>query len=326
MRLRFRAGLLRLDRRRVIVYRPSLTTGEVARAIGSPAFAEVGDRFDAIAYGGRPAEQEDAEAAQARLGGGARGDASCSRRSREGRLALGAVAVVVAVNLVTRGRRRVRSPAPRARARRRSRPRRRASPPGPSSRAAPAARCGALRERPSDDTLPAEGTVVMLDPESFTRGQARALRRFAERGGRVVAGGAEPGDVARRARRRRARPALGRRRRAAARACSCPLPRPAPPRAVRTAEAGVWEAPAARCRWSAGDDGPIVARPGGRRRPDRPARRRVAAPEPAARRGRQRRAGARAGRARPGRPSSRACTATARRPGSRRCPPASAGR
>lgn len=64
VRLRFRAGLLRLDRRNVIVYRPSLTTGEVARAIDSPAFVEVGDRFDAIAYGGRPAEREDAEHAR----------------------------------------------------------------------------------------------------------------------------------------------------------------------------------------------------------------------------------------------------------------------
>ena len=64
VRLRFRAGLLRLDRRQVIVYRPSLTTGEVARAVASPAFREVGDRFDAIAYGGRPAEQEDAEHAR----------------------------------------------------------------------------------------------------------------------------------------------------------------------------------------------------------------------------------------------------------------------
>jgi Domain of unknown function (DUF4129) len=66
VRLRFRAGLLRLDRRRVIVYRPSLTTGEVARSVGSPAFREVGERFDAIAYGGRPADREDAE--QARRG------------------------------------------------------------------------------------------------------------------------------------------------------------------------------------------------------------------------------------------------------------------
>ena len=64
VRLRFRAGLLRLDRRNVIVYRPSLTTGEVARAVGSPAFREVGDRFDAIAYGGRAAERDDAEHAR----------------------------------------------------------------------------------------------------------------------------------------------------------------------------------------------------------------------------------------------------------------------
>jgi hypothetical protein len=64
VRLRFRAGLLRLDRRRILVYRASLTTGEVARAIHAPAFAEIGARFDEIAYGGRPAEPADAEAAQ----------------------------------------------------------------------------------------------------------------------------------------------------------------------------------------------------------------------------------------------------------------------
>lgn len=52
----------------------------------------------------------------------------------------------------------------------------------------------ALRDRPADATLPADGTVVLLDPDGFTRGQAQALRRFAERGGRVVAGGVDPGD------------------------------------------------------------------------------------------------------------------------------------
>jgi hypothetical protein len=64
VRLRFRAGLLRLDRRKILVYRPSLTTGEVARTIKVPAFAEVGTRFDEIAYGGRAAEREDAEASE----------------------------------------------------------------------------------------------------------------------------------------------------------------------------------------------------------------------------------------------------------------------
>jgi uncharacterized protein DUF4350 len=52
----------------------------------------------------------------------------------------------------------------------------------------------ALRERPSDVSLPADGTVVVLDPDQFSSGQALALRRFAERGGRVVAGGLDPGS------------------------------------------------------------------------------------------------------------------------------------
>jgi hypothetical protein len=59
VRLRFRAGLLRLDARELIEYRPSLTTGEVANTIVSPAFIRVGADFDAIAYGGRPAHEAD---------------------------------------------------------------------------------------------------------------------------------------------------------------------------------------------------------------------------------------------------------------------------
>jgi len=62
VRLRFRAGLLRLDARSVVTYRPSLTTGEVAAALGSPEFARVGERFDAIVYGGSPASADDAGA------------------------------------------------------------------------------------------------------------------------------------------------------------------------------------------------------------------------------------------------------------------------
>jgi hypothetical protein len=64
VRLRFRAGLLRLDAREVIEYRPSLTTGEVADAIASPAFIRVGADFDAIAYGGRPAHEADEAASR----------------------------------------------------------------------------------------------------------------------------------------------------------------------------------------------------------------------------------------------------------------------
>jgi hypothetical protein len=89
VRLRFRAGLLRLDRRKVIVYRPSLTTGEVARAVDSPAFREVGDRFDAIAYGGRPADRDEADAARrgwdAVLGEAARRDSALVASGAPGR-------------------------------------------------------------------------------------------------------------------------------------------------------------------------------------------------------------------------------------------------
>lgn len=64
VRLRFRAGLLRLDRAGILEYRPSLTTGEVAAAVDSPAFDELGATFDAIVYGGQPATARDAEAAR----------------------------------------------------------------------------------------------------------------------------------------------------------------------------------------------------------------------------------------------------------------------
>ena len=64
VRLRFRAGLLRLDARELIDYRPSLTTGEVAAAVGSPTFERVGADFDAIAYGGRAADEDDEAASR----------------------------------------------------------------------------------------------------------------------------------------------------------------------------------------------------------------------------------------------------------------------
>jgi hypothetical protein len=64
VRLRFRAGLLRLDRAGALDYRPSLTTGEVAAIVDSPVFDDLGATFDAIVYGGRRAVQEDAQAAR----------------------------------------------------------------------------------------------------------------------------------------------------------------------------------------------------------------------------------------------------------------------
>ena len=64
LRLDFRAGLERLDRRGVIELRPSLSTGDVARAVHTPAFDGVAARFDEVVYGGRPAAPEDVDTAR----------------------------------------------------------------------------------------------------------------------------------------------------------------------------------------------------------------------------------------------------------------------
>ena len=65
VRLRFVAGVLRLDDAGVIRYRSSLTTGQLRAALGSRSFAELAAAFDEIAYGGRPAEEADVRTAKA---------------------------------------------------------------------------------------------------------------------------------------------------------------------------------------------------------------------------------------------------------------------
>jgi hypothetical protein len=64
VRLRFRAGLLRLDLARAIEFRPSITTTEVAGRLRSPAFDSLALTFEEVAYGGRPAEGPDLDAAK----------------------------------------------------------------------------------------------------------------------------------------------------------------------------------------------------------------------------------------------------------------------
>jgi hypothetical protein len=64
LRLRFRAGLLRLGDRGAIAYRPSVTTGEVRRALGSDTFDELAHTFEGVAYGGRAARPPDVDAAR----------------------------------------------------------------------------------------------------------------------------------------------------------------------------------------------------------------------------------------------------------------------
>lgn len=64
-RLRFRAGLLRLDHAGLVPYRLSTTTGQLTRTVHSPTFQALATAFDEIAYGGRPAAPADLEAARA---------------------------------------------------------------------------------------------------------------------------------------------------------------------------------------------------------------------------------------------------------------------
>ncbi|MEJ7797996.1 MAG: DUF4129 domain-containing protein [Solirubrobacteraceae bacterium] len=64
LRLRFRAGLLDLDDRKLIVLRPALTHRELLRVLPSPTLAELVVDFEAVAYGGRPAAENDLHSAR----------------------------------------------------------------------------------------------------------------------------------------------------------------------------------------------------------------------------------------------------------------------
>jgi hypothetical protein len=65
IRLRFRAGLLRLDALGAIEWRPSLTSGQARRRLRLAEFDTLARSFDAVAYGGRAAAASDAAAARA---------------------------------------------------------------------------------------------------------------------------------------------------------------------------------------------------------------------------------------------------------------------
>ena len=64
LRVRFRAGLLRLQASGAIALRPSLTSGEISRRLGSPTFAGLSRTFDDVAYGGRSPQAADLEEAR----------------------------------------------------------------------------------------------------------------------------------------------------------------------------------------------------------------------------------------------------------------------
>jgi hypothetical protein len=65
IRLRFRAGLLRLDRAQAIEVEASTTSGEVSRRLRSRDFDDVAASFDAVVYGRRAPRGEDVELSRA---------------------------------------------------------------------------------------------------------------------------------------------------------------------------------------------------------------------------------------------------------------------
>jgi hypothetical protein len=65
VRLRFRAGLLALERQGMISLRASLTTAAIERRLDSREFARVAETFEEVAYGGRIPDRDDLEAQRA---------------------------------------------------------------------------------------------------------------------------------------------------------------------------------------------------------------------------------------------------------------------
>ncbi|HYO61625.1 MAG TPA: DUF4129 domain-containing protein [Actinomycetota bacterium] len=66
IRLRFRAGIVRLARAGVVEERASLTSAEIRMHVRAPEFDEIASSFDRIVYGRRPATAADAAAARER--------------------------------------------------------------------------------------------------------------------------------------------------------------------------------------------------------------------------------------------------------------------
>lgn len=64
VRLRFRAGLVRLHRGGKVRIRPSMTTREIGRAVASERFDDLGRTFDRVVYGDDEAAPADSAAAE----------------------------------------------------------------------------------------------------------------------------------------------------------------------------------------------------------------------------------------------------------------------
>jgi hypothetical protein len=65
VRLRFRAGIARLAERGALRSPATMRGGEIGMRLRSPAFDELNETFEAVAYGGRSAAEDDARRARA---------------------------------------------------------------------------------------------------------------------------------------------------------------------------------------------------------------------------------------------------------------------
>jgi hypothetical protein len=65
VRLRFGAGLIRLERTGLVEGAASRTSGELRRTLASQSFASLAADHDEVAYGGRRADARDAERSRA---------------------------------------------------------------------------------------------------------------------------------------------------------------------------------------------------------------------------------------------------------------------
>ena len=117
-------------------------------------------------------------------------------------------------------------------------------------------RVRALREDPSAESLSGGGTVAVMDAAGLTGDEARALRAFAERGGRVVVGG-PPGEWTRTLLETDAPPDWADEGPETARALGA-VPENEGVRQVRTAGDGRWPRPGRAQRVLAGDEGTLL--------------------------------------------------------------------
>ncbi len=209
VRLRFRAGLLRLGSRGAIRYRPSVTTGEVRRVLGSDTFDELARTFEAVAYGGQSRDQSRRRRraprmATRRVDGRAAGrcrmtPASSATRTRSpsGRRAGLVVAVIVGallvLNLLANGvDHAVGGHEP-------------SGVPGSSYGTQDTGLAGLtellaryghpvrrVRGALTNVTLDPAATVFVIEPATLTASDTAELLRFVAAGGRLVVGGSDP--------------------------------------------------------------------------------------------------------------------------------------